>query len=105
MEAVVPGHPDLVALDKVFETDRSLLPHYAKEPAHLQRRRTTPHKYIGVDPAVADTSNDPERATVERGRVLLEAIAERVAARAQALLVEIMSSESLWKLRTCAIGR
>ena len=29
-------HPDLVALEKVFETDRSLIPYYAKEPAHLQ---------------------------------------------------------------------
>ena len=83
--------PDLVALDKVFETDRSLLPYYAKEPAHLQRRRETPNKYIGVNPAVTDSSNDPERATIERGRVLLEAIVERVAARAQALLVESMS--------------
>ena len=86
--------PDLVALDKVFETDRSLLPYYAGEPTHLQRRRETPHKYIGINPAVADTSNDPERATLERGRMLLEAIVERVAARAQALLVEVMSSES-----------
>ena len=83
--------PDLVALDKVFETVRSLLPYYAKEPAHLQRRRETPNKYIGVNPAVTDSSNDPERATIERGRVLLEAIVERVAARAQALLVESMS--------------
>jgi creatinine amidohydrolase len=87
-------HPDLVALEKVFETDRSLLPYYAKEPAHLQRRRETPHKYIGVNPAVADASNDPERATIERGRVLLEAIVERVAARAQELLMESMGSES-----------
>ena len=57
-------HPDLVALEKVFETDRSLLPYYAKEPA------------------------------IERGRVLLEAIVERVAARAQELLMESMGSES-----------
>ena len=87
-------HPDLVALDKVLETDRSLLPYYAGEPAHLQRRRETPHKYIGVDTAVADTSNDPEAATVERGRMLLEAIVERVAARAQALLDEVISTDS-----------
>jgi len=86
--------PDLVALDKVFETERSLLHNYAKEPAHLQRRRETPHKYIGVNSAVSDASNDPERATVERGRMLLEAIVERVAARAQALLGEVMSGES-----------
>ena len=82
--------PELVALDKVFETDRSLLPYYAKEPAHLRRRRETSHKYIGVNPAVTNSSNDPEKATIERGRVLLEAIIERVAARAWALLVEIM---------------
>ena len=86
--------PDLVALDKVFETDRSLRHYYAEESEHLRRRRETPHKYIGVNPAVADASNDPERATVERGQVLLETIVERVAARARALLVEVLSSES-----------
>ena len=64
--------PDLVALDKAFETDRSLRSCYAQEPAHLRRRRETPHKYIGVNTAVADGSNDPEGATIERGRVLLE---------------------------------
>lgn len=41
--------PDLVALDKVFETDRSLRLFYAEEPTHLQRRRETPHKYVGVN--------------------------------------------------------
>jgi creatinine amidohydrolase len=87
-------HPGLVALDKVFETDRALLPYYAGEPAHLQRRRETPHKYIGVNTAVADTSNDPEGATIDRGRMLLEVIVERVAARAQRLLDEVMSSEN-----------
>jgi creatinine amidohydrolase len=80
--------PDLVALDKVFETDRSLLSYYVGEPAHLRRRRETSHRYIGVNTAVADGSNDPEGATLERGRVLLEAIVERVAARARALLTE-----------------
>jgi len=84
--------PDLVALDKVLETDRSLRPYYAEEPEHLRRRRGTPHKYIGVNPAVADDSNDPEGATVERGQVLLEAIVERVADRARTLLMEITSS-------------
>jgi hypothetical protein len=64
----------------------ALRPCHAGEPAHLQRRRETPHKYIGVDPASTDGSNDPERATIERGRVSLEAIVERVAAHAQALL-------------------
>lgn len=83
--------PDLVALDKVLETDRSLRPYYAEEPTHLQRRKETPHKYIGVICAVADSSNDPEGATVERGRVLLETIVERVAARARALLAESTS--------------
>ena len=87
-------HPGLVALDKVFETDRALLPYYAGEPAHLQRRRETPHKYIGVNTAVADTSNNPEGATSDRGRMLLEVIVERVAARAQRLLDEVMSSEN-----------
>jgi creatinine amidohydrolase len=86
--------PDLVALDKVFETTRSLRHYYAEEPEHLRRRGETPHKYIGVNPAVADASNDPERATVERGQVLLETIVERVAARARALLMEVLSSES-----------
>ena len=85
--------PDLVALDKTFETDRSLRPCYAAEPAHLRRRRETPHKYIGVNPAVADSSNDPEGATVERGRALLETIVERVAARARALLMETTGGE------------
>ena len=39
-------------------------------------------------------SNDPEGATVERGRVLLEAIVERVAARARALLTDTTSGEN-----------
>ncbi len=87
-------HPDLVALDKTFETDRSLRHYYAKEPEHLRRRRESPHKYIGVNPGVADSSNDPEGATAERGRVLLETIVERVSARAQALLAETTSGDS-----------
>ncbi len=85
--------PDLVALDKTFETDRSLRPYYAKEPEHLRRRSESPHKYIGVNPAVAGSSNDPEGATVERGRMLLETIVERVADRAQALLAETTSGD------------
>ena len=85
--------PDLVALDKTFETDRSLQVHYATEQAHLRRRRETPHKHIGVNPAVADSSNDPEGATIERGRALLEAIVGRVAARAGALLRETTSAD------------
>ncbi len=86
--------PDLVALDKVFETDRSLRPYYAEEPTHLQRRRESPHKYIGVNCAVADSSNDPEGATIERGQALLETIVERVAVRARALLAESTSGAS-----------
>jgi len=80
--------PDLVALDKTFETDRSLRPFYSREDAHLRRRRETPHKYIGVNPAAPGTSNDPERATIARGRMLLDTIVERVAARAKSLLAE-----------------
>jgi creatinine amidohydrolase len=85
--------PDLVALDKAFETDRSLRAYYAGEPAHLRRRRETPHRHIGVNTGVADSSNDPEGATVERGRALLEAIVERVAARAGVLLRETTSGD------------
>lgn len=85
--------PDLVALGKTFETDRSLRPYYAGEPAHLRRRRETPHKHIGVNTGVADSSNDPERATIERGQALLEAIVERVAARAGTLLRETTSGD------------
>ncbi|MDQ4126618.1 MAG: creatininase family protein [Actinomycetota bacterium] len=80
--------PDLVALDKTLETDRSLRSYYAEEPEHLRRRGESPHKYIGVNPAVAGSSNDPEGATAERGRALLEAIVGGVAARAQALITE-----------------
>ena len=83
--------PDLVALDKTFETDRSLRPYYAGEPEHLRRRGESPHRYIGVNPAVGDSSNYPEDASAERGRMLLETIVERVAARAQALLSETTS--------------
>jgi creatinine amidohydrolase len=83
--------PELVALDKVLETDRSLRAYYAEEPTHLQRRRETPHKYIGVNRAVSDSSNDPEEATIERGRALLETIVGRVAERARALLADSTS--------------
>ena len=83
--------PDLVALEKTFETDDSLRPYYANEQAHLRRRRETPSKYIGVDPAVTDASNGPEGATTERGVALLEAIVERVAMLAEALLTRTTS--------------
>ena len=83
--------PDLIALDKTFETDRSLRPYYAGEPEHLRRRGESPNRYIGVNPAVADSSNYPEDASDERGRMLLETIVERVAVRAHTLLNETTS--------------
>jgi creatinine amidohydrolase len=85
--------PDLVALEKIFETDRSLRCYYTDFPEHLRRRRESPHKYIGVNPAVGDSSNDPEGATAERGRMLLETIVERVAAQALTLLAETTSGD------------
>lgn len=85
--------PELVDLEKTLETDRALRPYYAHEPAHLRRRRETAHKYIGVMTGAADGSNDPEGAGVERGEALLEAIVERVAARATALLAELAGGE------------
>ncbi len=85
--------PDLVDLNRTLETDRSLRPCYAGQPDHLRRRRETPNKYIGVLTGEADASNDPETtASVERGRVLLEAISQRIADRATALLAEAMAT-------------
>lgn len=79
--------PDLVDLSKTLETDSALRSYYAGQPAHLQRRRETDHKYIGVLTAVEDASNDPEStASVERGELLLKVISERIAERARALL-------------------
>lgn len=81
--------PDLVDLSRTLETDGALRSCYAGQPEHLRRRRETPNKYIGVLTGVADASNDPERtASVERGRVLLETISQRIAAQATALLEE-----------------
>jgi len=83
--------PDLVDLAKAFETDRSLAPYYAREPRHLRRRHETNYKYIGVfrGPGIVDTSNDPElTANAERGHVLLETIAERIATGASMLLTQ-----------------
>jgi creatinine amidohydrolase len=83
--------PDLVDLDKTLETNRSLAAYYEHEPKHVARRRETPHKYIGVNPAVADASNDPElSASVERGQVLLRVISERIAERAKGLLADAL---------------
>jgi creatinine amidohydrolase len=81
--------PDLVDLSKTFETDRTLRPYYVGQPQHLERRRKTAHKYIGVLTAAADGSNDPElTANAARGETLLEVIAGRLAERARALLPE-----------------
>jgi creatinine amidohydrolase len=81
--------PDLVDLSQTFETDGALRPCYTAWPEHLRRRRETHYKYIGVLTAVEDESNDPElTASVERGQLLLEAIAQRIAERARALLAE-----------------
>jgi len=79
--------PDLVDLSKTFETGAGLRPYYAAMPEHLRRRRQTSHKYIGVLTVAEDGANDPEAsASPERGRLLLDAIIARVAARARALL-------------------
>jgi creatinine amidohydrolase len=89
--------PDLVDLSQTLETDQSLRPFYERaNPEHLARRRQTSYKYIGVlrgvkDAAGDDTSNDPElTASVERGRLLFGAIAERLAERARAVLDEAL---------------
>ena len=87
--------PDLVDLDKTLETDRSLTGYYEHEPKHLARRRDTPHKYIGVNPAVDDGSNDPElTASLERGQVLLRVISERIAERAKVLLADALAAST-----------
>ena len=78
--------PELVKLELVFETDKSLRKYYAGMPEHLRRRQETQHKYIGILTAAADGSNDPELASEERGRFLLETISARLAERARNLL-------------------
>jgi len=81
--------PDLVDLSKTLESDGELRSHYVKEREHIERRRKTEHKYIGVFTAVEDDSNDPElTANVDRGEMLLEIIAKRIAERARVLLLE-----------------
>ena len=77
---------ELVDLSAIGETDGRLAQHYADQPDHLQRWRSTPHPWIGVNPGVEDGSNDPEDATIERGRELFETIAARLAERAASLL-------------------
>jgi hypothetical protein len=82
------GEHNAVGLDG-FKTNNSLRTHYANQPEHLQYRRETAHKYIGVLRGIDDTSNDPElTASTERGHFLFEVIAYRVAERTRALLAE-----------------
>jgi hypothetical protein len=84
--------PALVDLSKTLETNKSLRSCYAKEPEHLQRRRETEHKYIGILTAVTDESNDPElTASAGRGQMLMDAISARIAERAKALLAEALT--------------
>jgi creatinine amidohydrolase len=83
--------PDLVDLRNTLETNRVLRTYYAKQPEHLQRRRETKHKYIGIFTAAEDESNDPElTSSTERGQLLMETISARIAERAKALLVEAL---------------
>jgi creatinine amidohydrolase len=88
---LVAIRPELVRKDLIFETGASLKDNYASMPEHLQRREDTPHKYIGVLTAAADGSNDPEHASAERGRSLMETISTRLAERAKAMLIEVKS--------------
>ena len=79
--------PDLVDLSKTLETDHSLRKYYTGQPDHLKRRAETNYKYIGVLRGVGDETNDPElSASVERGKALLDLIAQRLANEAKALL-------------------
>jgi creatinine amidohydrolase len=81
--------PDLVDLGKDLETDGALREFYAGQPAHLQRRRVTPNKYIGVLVAAEHGANDPETtASAERGQALLQAISDNLAAQARVLLAD-----------------
>jgi len=79
--------PDLVDISKTFETDRSLQRYYQAQPAHLERRRATPHKYIGVLTAEENNTNDPElTASASRGQMLFETLVLRIAEKANFLL-------------------
>ncbi|MHB8132616.1 MAG: creatininase family protein [Anaerolineaceae bacterium] len=85
--------PDLVDLSKTLETNGILNQYYQGQPEHLQRRRTTENKYIGVLTGEEDESNDPElTANCERGQILLKAISQRIADRAKALLSQVTES-------------
>lgn len=86
--------PDLVDLSRTLETARSLRPWYEGQPEHVRRRAETGHKYIGVLTVSPEGKNDPElTASEERGKVLFATIAERIAARAAALLDEVREQE------------
>lgn len=81
--------PELVDLSKTLETTGSLLPYYRAQPYHLERRRTTPNKYIGVFTDEAGDTNDPElTASLERGQELFDAISTRIAD----LAIQLLSS-------------
>jgi creatinine amidohydrolase len=80
--------PDLVDLSKTLETSASLLPYYRGQPEHLERRHTTPYKYIGLFSGEEDETNDPElTASFERGQELFDKISIRIAVLAEQLLV------------------
>jgi creatinine amidohydrolase len=79
--------PELVDLTKTLETSASLLPYYRGQPEHLERRRTTPNKYIGVFTAEDGGANDPElTASLVRGQELFDKISLRIAVLATRLL-------------------
>lgn len=85
--------PDLVDLSKTLETNGILASYYANNPAHLQRRRETKNKYIGIFTDVSDESNDPElTASAGRGHLLVKTISTRIAERAKALLAEALTN-------------
>ena len=72
-----------------METNGELRSYYTSEGIHLERRRETEKKYIGVFTATADNTNDPElTASVNKGKILLEVIASRIAERVKGTLVE-----------------
>jgi len=87
--------PDLVDLSKTLETGGALRECYAGQSAHLQRRRVTANKYIGVLVAAENGANDPETtASAERGRMLLDAISDNLTARARELLAETVQADA-----------
>lgn len=82
--------PDLVDLSATLETDGRLREFYLEDSKHLQRRRETENKYIGILRGVGDESNDPETtSSPERGEMLLEIIVERLVDRLDGLLAEM----------------